>query len=221
VAVTKKSWLYIDGYNFYYSIKKQPTLPLAWCDFRKLAVNHLLRKDSRLTRIKYLTAPVGRFESSLGERKRQSLWLKAVKSIDGLEVIEGYHTKHEGKLREEKQTDVNIAVHLLLDAHEECYDNAIVITGDTDLIQAIDAVCNRASFHRPVDVWIPPGDAYHRWKRFANRHGVDCKQVELEMLAASRLPDKFEHNGEVIEALNIWRMPKGLDALRWISRQRS
>ncbi|MCP3681383.1 MAG: NYN domain-containing protein [bacterium] len=41
-AIMNKTWLYIDGYNFYYAIKSNDELPvfLAWCDFRQLAEKH-------------------------------------------------------------------------------------------------------------------------------------------------------------------------------------
>ena len=38
---------------------------------------------------------------------------------------------------EEKQTDVNIALHLLNEAYNDSYDTAMIMTNDTDLIPAI------------------------------------------------------------------------------------
>lgn len=43
------------------------------------------------------------------------------------------------KIHEEKQTDVNIGLHVICDGMNDLYDNAIIISGDTDLIPVIDA----------------------------------------------------------------------------------
>jgi len=38
---------------------------------------------------------------------------------------------------EEKGSDVNIATYLLLDGHDGLYDEAIVISGDSDLVEPV------------------------------------------------------------------------------------
>ena len=40
-------------------------------------------------------------------------------------------------IQEEKGSDVNLASHLIHDAHTNAFDNAIVVTGDSDLVEAI------------------------------------------------------------------------------------
>ena len=102
--------LYIDGYNFFYSIDDPDRLYLGWCDFRKLAEKHFLQKGESLDTIKYFTAPVGK-TAYYGEKDEQRIWLEAVATINNLETIKGYHQKPDTtKDREEKQTDVKIAV---------------------------------------------------------------------------------------------------------------
>ena len=41
---------------------------------------------------------------------------------------------------EEKRTDVNMAVQIVYDGLQNKYDKAIIITGDSDIVPAIDAV---------------------------------------------------------------------------------
>lgn len=55
---------------------------------------------------------------------------------------------------EEKRTDVNIAVTLFRLAHEDQFDTALLISGDTDLAPAVEAA--RASFpNKQVGVIFP------------------------------------------------------------------
>ncbi len=169
--------------------------------------------------IKYFTAPVTRqFASRPGEERRQNSWLDAVKTIPGVEVIQGFHQKHDTKAREEKQTDINIAVELLVDAvNGEC-TRAILITGDIDQAPAVRAARERLPLGRrvEVDVWVPPGVSFNRWREAADELGMSCREITPEMLAASRLPDRIVTTaGAVVTCLDEWKMPTGLAGLRW------
>jgi hypothetical protein len=79
------------------------------------------------------------------------------RKIPDVEVIEGFHQQHESKVREEKQTDINIAVELLDAVNGEC-TRAILITGDIDQALAMRAARERCPLGRrvEVDVWVPP-----------------------------------------------------------------
>jgi uncharacterized LabA/DUF88 family protein len=44
---------------------------------------------------------------------------------------------------EEKGTDVNIASHLLVDAHNNSFDMAVVISNDSDLVEPIKMVIEK------------------------------------------------------------------------------
>ena len=118
--------LYVDGFNFYYAIKRQKaTIPihLGWCDFSKLA-KRMAPPGASVLAVKYFTAPVGELGERGGaegsEAARQTIWLDAVRTIKGIQVVEGFHRRGDDsfaphapkKKREEKQTDVNIAVML-------------------------------------------------------------------------------------------------------------
>ena len=114
--------VYIDGYNFYYSISKRghEFLKLGWCDFSLLA-SRLVKKafpGARVGTVKYFTAPVTRHEIHHGEADRQQLWLDALKfgSRSQVRVIHGYYAQHEDKPRVEKQTDTNLAISMIRDA---------------------------------------------------------------------------------------------------------
>jgi len=100
--------IYIDGYNFYYSISKRDHafLKLGWCNFCLLSDRLVMRAfpGARVGAVKYFTAPVSRHEIHPGEARRQQLWLDAVRfgTNDKVRVIKGYHAQHEDKPRVEK-----------------------------------------------------------------------------------------------------------------------
>lgn len=55
---------------------------------------------------------------------------------------------------EEKGSDVNLAVHLVNDAWADCFETAVVITNDTDLITPIQIVTGQLG--KPVILLSPP-----------------------------------------------------------------
>ena len=54
---------------------------------------------------------------------------------------------------EEKGTDVNIATHLVHDAHLSRFDAAILVSNDSDLAEAVRIVCNEIG--KPVHIFRP------------------------------------------------------------------
>jgi uncharacterized LabA/DUF88 family protein len=208
----RKIWMYIDGFNFYYGVYARRDLPLGlgWCDFRKLAQQHLIGKDCTLEHIKYFTSPVGNL-SYVGEQFKQYRWLQAVKTINNLEVIEGFYTPDDEKFRQEKQTDINIAVELVLDAiRPDGYDEALLISGDIDLAPAVLAVQNKIPIRKTVHIWTPLSKPSRRWEELVRNQGVFCHEIKPEMLADSRLKDRIiANNGNtVIDCLPEWKMPE-------------
>ncbi|MFA5162247.1 MAG: NYN domain-containing protein [Elusimicrobiales bacterium] len=205
----KKVWMYIDGFNFYYSIKnnKQVPIGLGWCNFRKLAEKYFLEEGEHLAWIKYYTALVNPYtELNSQEVANQKIWLDAVRSVDRLIVIPGYFEKHAGKMRQEKLTDTRLAVDMLADTMDlHAYDKAILLSGDFDFSVAVEAVMGKG--RRNVDIWVPPGQSFQRWQSFVRDitrkekiHKVRCNAITEDMLANSRLPDT--------DCPEYWQLPQ-------------
>jgi len=117
---------FIDGFNVYHSLIKHDTLADVFYFSAYAYHKH-------------------------GAVKRHKLFVRALENT-GVKVILGkfkekdrYCTscKSYSKGHEEKQTDVNIAIHLIREAYEGSFDKAILITNDTDLIPAIRMVKNK------------------------------------------------------------------------------
>lgn len=222
--MSERCVMYVDGYNFYYSIQKhsrETPIYLGWCDFGLLARLYMLPAESSLDAIKYFTAPVGRFGKKGGEggneEARQRTWLEAVGTISGIKVIKGYYSgdasrdsSRPDRGRKEKETDIRIAVTMVIDAAQNQFDRAILVTGDHDLIPAAYAVTKE--FDKSVDVWLPPHRETWKWQAAGAYDRVQVRPITRDMLLESRLLERIEHEGRVIEAPSIWCAPAKKDA---------
>jgi uncharacterized LabA/DUF88 family protein len=231
------TWMYVDGYNFYYAVKDEyktkrvesgldSHIGLGWCDFRLLAhAAGMVDRPEVVTRIKYFSARVTKedpLHDRSGEDERQENWISAARSIEGLEIVWGRHLQPEGRSREEKQTDVNIAMELLLDAIDpKGYDQAILLSGDTDLAPAVWAVTRRLgsslqlaglqSRSLRIQVLLPPMQSGKGWlKYFEDRRAtIEITKTTEEMLAASLLKYSIRTGRtQVVECLAEWRLPR-------------
>ena len=180
---------YIDGFNLYFGIKEKYPY-LKWLNVRELAQN-LLKANQKLDAVKYFTSMVA---NNPPKEKRQRTYIDALKS-ENIEIVYGqyksrmkkcYRCGHNWNDNEEKMTDVNIAVHLLVDALHDDYDMAMLISGDSDLVPPIKAVHHNFPNKR-VLVAFPP-----------DRHNNSVKNVAKGSLtigrgklASSQLPESI------------------------------
>lgn len=83
---------------------------------------------------------------------------------------------------EEKETDVHMAARIVVDACEDRYDRAVLVTADSDLVPALDIVKTRFP-RKQMFVAAPP-------KRFAHARGLKpAMEITPGRLARCRLPD--------------------------------
>ncbi|MDP3962427.1 MAG: NYN domain-containing protein [bacterium] len=107
-----------------------------------------LLTHNEIIKIKFFTAKIsGKYGSA--KPARQELYLRALRTLNNVEIIEGSFLFSPKKIRitedvsltakiaEEKGTDVNIAVHLVNDAHMRKFDTAVIVSNDSDLAESI------------------------------------------------------------------------------------
>lgn len=164
----------IDGFNFYHAIADNAKYrKYKWVDFSKLARCYITKNDS-LKGIYYFTALAAWLPDSY---RRHKIFIRALE-LKGTKVVYG-EFKRKDKLcnlckkryqtYEEKQTDVNIAIHLLGLAAQDEYDTAIIISADSDLIPAINAV--RKTFpSKKIGLVIPIGRPAESLKQSVDFH---------------------------------------------------
>lgn len=143
--------VYVDGFNLYFGALRG-NLGCKWLDIRLLCTK--LFRDVNVKAIKYFTAePSGLLE----KRINHANYMRALRTDVDIKIINGKHKKVSKsgrvvepdylkeehvkiRVREEKMTDVNIAIHLLYDAIARDNESAILISNDSDLAPAVKMV---------------------------------------------------------------------------------
>jgi hypothetical protein len=199
----KRTLLYVDGFNLYYSAVRGT--PLRWLNPVALATQAF--PNNRIIGLRFFTARVTARPGNPGEPLRQSFYWRALRTLPDTLLIEGdFRTRQVDAAvvcppppfikvfkTEEKGSDVNLAAHLLLDGFRRRYDAAIVISGDSDLITPIRMV--RDDLGLPVGVLNPQRlsgpNARPPRKNAGLQHAASFYQngVSWAQLAAAQFPD--------------------------------
>jgi len=158
--------VYIDGFNLYYRSLKGT--PFKWLDLAALCQKRLPRHQ--INRIRYFTARVVPRPSKPQTAQRQQVYLRALETIPNLSIHYGHYLSHPVRMplanppaagprfaevikTEEKGSDVNLATYLLLDAFRSDFEQAVIVSNDSDLCTPIDVV--RSQFNLPVGIMCP------------------------------------------------------------------
>ena len=194
-----KICIYIDGLNLYYSCLKHTSY--RWLDVNKMC--HFLFPNDEIIKIKYFTAPIKIRENDKDHDRpnRQQVYLRALKTLPNLEIIEGIFLSHNVSMKlangngyalviksEEKGTDVNIASHLINDAHNSVFEMAVVISNDSDLVTPIRMVTEQLEL--PVTVISP----YDKNNIQLQTVATGIKRIRDGLLKVSQFPDKMTDN---------------------------
>jgi uncharacterized LabA/DUF88 family protein len=158
----------------------------------------MLTDRQELVAIKYFTAPI---IGSKGKQARQNAYLDALRTLPRVEITFGRFEPDRkecdkcGKPAyhpQEKKTDVNIAVSLISDALDNKYDTAILVTGDSDIVPALEAVKRLAPSKRLVAAFPP-----HRYSKELEdaTHVKPPIRIWEPLLRKSRLPDIIKRDG--------------------------
>jgi uncharacterized LabA/DUF88 family protein len=203
---------YFDGFNFYNGLKERASeLPAwknyYWIDFVKLCEQ--FTQEGQLISVKYFTAP----PSNDGQRSRQSALFSANKllnpgkfsQINGNyqnKTIECKKCKKRFEHPEEKRTDVNIAVSMMLDCFHDHTDTLVLISADSDQVPTIQAI--QSNFpNKKIKVYFPPN------RKSAELLAVLKQVVYLEnnedKFKASVMPGKIELSGKIYTRPIEWR----------------
>lgn len=192
---TMRVAVYVDGFNLYYRGLKGT--PFKWLDLAKLA-QHFLRPDENLVMIKYFTADVSPRSGDPDAPARQETYLRALRTIPCLSIHKGRFLP-KTKMRplvddpdhfvaihdtEEKGSDVNLAAHLVHDAHLDVFDTALVISQDTDLCEPM-RIVNRELGKTLGVIWLESSSPGKRHRMVSNF----IKHANPSILRRSQFPD--------------------------------
>lgn len=194
---------YIDGFNFYFGIKRSFEASNGarwgcayWIDVVKFCES-FLSEGQELVKVVYFTAsPLDPDKSS-----RQSAFLNANKELNGdrFEIVRGKymtktivcpHCKFAIPRPEEKKTDVNISVRLIGDSVQKKVDSVCLISADTDLIPPLEFILKNCPDVK-VRVYFPPANSSRDIKDFGFANGMKVKELvnNIDRFYRARMPD--------------------------------
>lgn len=194
---TKRTIVYIDGYNLYHAIDDLKDDSLKWVNLRALA-NGMLRDNEKLHQVIYFSAYATHYPDAY---KRHRSYVAALRE-EGVKVVLGQFKKKFPKCgacgaryptHEEKETDVNIAIHLIRDTLQDTFDRAIIVSADTDMRSAVE-MARSLSATKLIDVVAPPG------RRKYAKHLDPLFEITKGRLASARLKESYTRDGQVIAA---------------------
>lgn len=197
-GVAPRTCVYVDAFNLYYGALKNT--PYKWLDLLALCKAYL--KGNDITAIKYFTAKVKARPNDPQQPARQQAYLRALSTHPCVEIIFGHYLSHNVQARlatpptqgspfvtviktEEKGSDVNLATHLVHDAHLNRFDVAVVVSNDSDLLTPIQIV--RKELGKQVGILNP----HARPSKMLLQHSDFFKPIRNGALQGSQFPDEL------------------------------
>ena len=185
----KRILFFVDGFNVYHALDDDPKYhKYKWLDYSNL-VKRFVSKQDQIVDVFYFTAYAHWNPQKMA---RHQLLVRALMA-SGVKVVFGKFKNKDHKCRlcrgkystfEEKQTDVNIAIKLFQSAINNDFETAVIISGDSDLIPAIEAV--KTTFPtKQIGLVVPIG---RRAKELMSVCDFRIKMKEIH-LRTSQFPD--------------------------------
>lgn len=205
-----KTIVYVDGYNLYYGLLRRSAFK--WLDLYTLFQHHVLH-DADVLEIRYYTSPVlARMCDDENSPQRQRTYLQAlrkhppgkVKIIEGKiitakpfsrlvePIAEAPTVKKVHVYRfEEKQTDVNIAVDMVINALTNTSEQIVLCCNDSDLKAAFASIKQHAPHIRLGLVAPIQGENSRAISKELSQYADWSKVLSLAHLANAQLPEKI------------------------------
>jgi uncharacterized LabA/DUF88 family protein len=191
----------VDGYNLYHSLDDADQHTLKWLDLHKLAEKITAPLPEHSVKVYWFSAYAEWNKEPLARHRAYAAALRSV----GVHIVLGNFKKkrrhckncsNEWHTHEEKETDVNIAVHLVRAAYERSYERMYIVTGDTDITPAI-RMAKEIYPEGLITITAPPG----RDRYISSLLNVADNQQRLsfDMFRQAQLPDIINNSaGDVV-----------------------
>ncbi len=193
---------YIDGFNLYHAIDNLKRPQLKWFNLKGLMSVFIDQNIHSLKEIYYFSA----YADWMPESSRRHRELVAALENNGVTPILGQFKAKDKSCKkcgaqwvghEEKETDVNIAIHLLKNALLDNFDIAYLVTRDSDMTPAVKMIKDLCP-QKKIKVIAPPNLRHS--KELAKVVGNDnLASIKIVHLERNILPSEiFDENGNVI-----------------------
>lgn len=203
--MTHRVSIFIDGFNLYHSLNDfQKYKIYKWLNLSRL-ISFFLKKNEIIGDIYYFTAYA---KWNVNKQNRHSQYIKVLEDFN-IKVIFGEFRSVTKTCRicnnnystfEEKMTDVNIALKIFEDAIMDKYDKAIILSGDSDLVPAIQATKNLHP-NKIIGVLFPPNRKTFTLVDFSDFH----MKIGEKHLKSAILPNPYTlKDGTTISQPTSW-----------------
>ncbi len=216
----KKVNFYIDGFNFYFGLRRIALMKPDWRKFYWLDIvkfcSGFLEKNEELGLVTYFTSRPNNREKML----RQNLLLNCNRKLypTSLRVVYGRYAKKELKCNaiggckriyddlEEKETDVNLAIQMIIDCYEKSCDKMVLISSDTDFVPPLKII---KDYHKHVETMIlfPPAGQHSAHLSQICPHNKDLEKQKPKWNKAI-LKDQVTVNGKTYTKPESWNVKK-------------
>ena len=181
---------YVDGFNVYHAINDMSRASggklnyLKWLDLRKLMGLFTDPAIHKIEHVKYFSA----YATWMPDQCARHQVYVAALAATGVDVILGKFKEKDIYCKicksiftghEEKESDVNIACHLIGDAYKDVFDHAFIVSRDSDLSGPIRYLREHFPAKR-VKIIAPPqrGHSKELWALANTRAAI--KQTHME-----------------------------------------
>jgi uncharacterized LabA/DUF88 family protein len=190
---------FIDGFNLYHAIDDLGRDDLKWINLRKLMQQFTEPKVHQLGHVYYFSAYC---DWNREKRSRHMAFVRALRHFDVEPIMGNFKSNkqechecgHEWEGHEEKQTDVNLAISLIQEAHRNTYDRAFVVTSDSDFVPAL-KLLNEFFPEKSIKVICPPERRHSKELVAHSKNPVKIQVCHLE--ACVMEPDVATRTGLV------------------------
>lgn len=208
---SRRTNVYIDSWNLYFGCLKGT--PYRWINVAELA-RQSLPSHYQINRLRFFTARIQARPTDPQQAVRQETLFRALQTVPNLTMHYGTFLVNTPRMplaaplsdgtrfvnvikTEEKGSDVNLATHLLVDAFDNDFDAAVVVSDDSDLVEPIRVV--RQKFGRHVTVLSPRGKSRELYK-IATRF----RQIDPLVLQASQFPQTLTDTNGSFTKPSTW-----------------
>lgn len=195
--------LYIDGFNLYHPIVEKGWNHLKWCSLWKLGEIICEKGKQKLVKVTFCTA-VPKIDFDAGKHDRHKIF-NAAQIANGVDVILGHYvpepTDAGHQKWTEKQTDINVALQLILDGLDDVYDVAFLLSADTDQVATARVFSERLSGNGKRLIGVsPPG---RKTPAGYGKYKIPGLQITEYMLERAVMPREVNGaNGMIIRPDN-------------------
>ncbi len=200
---------FIDGFNLYHAVDDLNKPHYKWLDLRKVILSFIDPAIHSLEATYYFSAYATWLVDA---HKRHQAFVKALEWSGVKPVMGSFKQKQRAcntcgagwTAHEEKESDVNIAVGMVRAAYRDEYDEAFLVSGDSDIAPSLRMI--KADFPlKKIKVICPPGRRHSKELSAIAHKIVRIQEVHLQR---SLFPENiYDDAGNLIVARPIEYAP--------------